>query len=344
MRIKDDRLSECSYLVTRMQWTEEETFISAHLSVATVVPDSPGTALLLGDEVSANATQNCYAQFLSYSTSCLVNYESSLILHCPNTATNSSSHGEWWKQNPTTEGHRELCYDRNCTLYKPLHNEDNCRLLLSDVRQEVLTSMSLFGYAFHANGDYSLLFLHPPSIVCDPEFCTVTNPANMSSTTHNQVWDEDIRSLDTLQWSSTESSDDDKVPVTRRKTSTYEYETLTLQTTGDGLALQLSHQSQLVTKPPLYKRETRHVNAHHPHPAVDSSTLWSASPQTPASTMLNITTHTAPALMSREIFDSSHGIPIVPSLDVDRSETGCSGSPSLICHTSEETYVKYTGN
>ena len=81
----------------------------------------------------------------------------------------------------------------------------------------------------------------PPSIVCDPEFCTCYE----SSKTCRQplitrVWDEDIQLTTNFSgqgplsvvWEhrgrvlncSTESSDDIKCTITRRKTSTYEYE------------------------------------------------------------------------------------------------------------------------
>ena len=84
----------------------------------------------------------------SATTSCLVNYESSLILHCPNTATNSSSHGEWWKQNPTTGRPQGVCYDRNCTLYKPLHNEDTAVYFCQMSDRKYYVNVTVLGMHF----------------------------------------------------------------------------------------------------------------------------------------------------------------------------------------------------
>ena len=90
----------------------------------------------------------------SATTSCLVNYESSLTLHCPNTTTYSSSHGEWWKQNPTTGRPQGVCYDRNCTLYKPLHNEDTAVYFCQMSDRKYYVNVTVLGMHFHANREY----------------------------------------------------------------------------------------------------------------------------------------------------------------------------------------------
>jgi hypothetical protein len=84
----------------------------------------------------------------SATTSCLVNYESSLTLHCPNTTTNSSSHGEWWKQNPTTGRTQGVCYDRNCTLYEPLHNEDTAVYFCQMSDRKYYVNVTVLGMNF----------------------------------------------------------------------------------------------------------------------------------------------------------------------------------------------------
>ena len=83
----------------------------------------------------------------SATTSCVVNYQSPLTLHCPNTSNDSSSPGQWWKQ--TTGGTEGICDHSNCTIGEPLHNEDSGLYFCQMGSNKYYVNVTVLGNVIH---------------------------------------------------------------------------------------------------------------------------------------------------------------------------------------------------